>query len=218
MNHLDSDRGGRVTSGEVTKVPLSQLARLYKLNERFPAVFASGVCKPLKIGLLEDLLHRLGPSAQATDLSRLVGKHTCRMRYQRALAAGGPRFDLDGQECGEVDEAGRAAALKVLGKPTKERIARDRRAMLLKAFEESRVSASEYAKQAHLDENRLTSDVDRARHERTVRHADQAGLAQRLKDSGQPPEMFAAKHGIPLNKLLAIVAKVAARSQPAATP
>jgi ProP effector len=74
------------------------------LRDRFP-VFRAWL--PLKIGIRDDL------AAAAPDLRAdvLLCRHTRTLAYLRAVAAGGPRYDLDAQPAGSVspDEQAYAA-------------------------------------------------------------------------------------------------------------
>ena len=78
----------------------------------FPAVFVAEQWKPhrpLKRGVDNDLIeHGVLLPAEC----RVLGWYVSRRTYQVALAAGGPRYDLDGQPAGEVtpDEADHAKA------------------------------------------------------------------------------------------------------------
>jgi sRNA-binding protein len=62
--------------------------------------------KPLKIGLGEELLALAGvhPAIELsrTPLCRALKGYTHAPAYRKALAKGGPRYDLDGQPTGEV--------------------------------------------------------------------------------------------------------------------
>jgi ProP effector len=78
-----------------------RLAALAKLAELHPACFAaeaSGPYRPLKIGIYADLRKR---GLKAAEVG-VLGVYTRRLAYLKAVAAGGPRYDLDGNPCGEV--------------------------------------------------------------------------------------------------------------------
>lgn len=79
--------------------------KILKLAAHWPALFSLDECKPVKIGVADDLL----ADARARGLDITEGQirfglcsHTHRALYLKALAAGGPRFDLNGHPCGEV--------------------------------------------------------------------------------------------------------------------
>ncbi len=72
------------------------------LAELFPVFVADWrkPHRPLKLGVHQDLLNRgvLTPK----ECHVVLPVYTGRRQYQKALAAGGPRFDLDGNPAGEV--------------------------------------------------------------------------------------------------------------------
>jgi ProP effector len=81
---------------------------LNKLAKRFPAAFALSNRKPLKLGIRDDLLARgVAPEVASAGL-RL---YCWNGRYFKAVKAGAPRIDLDGNPAGVVtaDEAEHAA-------------------------------------------------------------------------------------------------------------
>jgi sRNA-binding protein len=73
------------------------------LAEHFPAVFALEGWqphKPLKIGINEDIV--AAGIIPPEDIGPTLRVYVRRLMYQRALAAGGSRYDLNGEPCGEV--------------------------------------------------------------------------------------------------------------------
>jgi ProP effector len=99
-------------------------AALAKLAELYPACFAAGASgphRPLKIGIYADLRERGLKAAEAG----VLGVYTRRRAYLKAVAAGGPRYDLDGNPCGEVTADQMAAAQAKIEAAAK--IARERR-------------------------------------------------------------------------------------------
>ena len=80
---------------------------LDQLCQAFPACFNRTVPKPLKIGLGEEVMALAGMHPALADLSRTqlrraLKVYTGASAYRKALARGGPRYDLDGQPAGEV--------------------------------------------------------------------------------------------------------------------
>ncbi|MCP5158913.1 MAG: ProQ/FinO family protein [Gammaproteobacteria bacterium] len=78
-----------------------------RLCATFPAVFNRQTPKPLKVGIGQEVLVLAGVHPAFTDLARkdlrrALAAYTRAFRYRKALAAGGPRYDLDGQPAGEV--------------------------------------------------------------------------------------------------------------------
>jgi ProP effector len=83
------------------------------LAEHFPTVFALEGWqphKPLKIGIKEDIA--AAGIMPAEDIGPTLRLYVRRLMYQRALAAGGSRYDLNGEPRGEVtaEQAAGAAA------------------------------------------------------------------------------------------------------------
>lgn len=81
---------------------------LAAMGELWPAIFAPDApTVPLKIGVDKDLIAALCPYESPTKVKRVLGLYLhglIKKRYLKALSAGGPRYDLDGQECGLVTE------------------------------------------------------------------------------------------------------------------
>jgi ProP effector len=80
------------------------------LAELFPNVFVAerwDTHRPLKIGIRDDLVAR---GIIQPDEAKAIGVYTGRRMYQQALAEGGARFDLDGNECGAVSDEQAAVA------------------------------------------------------------------------------------------------------------
>ena len=80
---------------------------LDQLCQAFPACFNRIDPRPLKIGLGEELLALAGVHPALADLTRTrirraLKVYTGMPAYRRALARGGPRYDLNGQPAGEV--------------------------------------------------------------------------------------------------------------------
>ncbi|HRY15216.1 MAG TPA: ProQ/FinO family protein [Candidatus Competibacteraceae bacterium] len=88
---------------------------LDRLCEAFPALFHRQTPKPLKMGLGEALMGLAGVHPALADLTRTQIRRALKVytgagRYRRALAKGGPRYDLDGQPAGEVTPEQQALA------------------------------------------------------------------------------------------------------------
>ena len=78
-----------------------------RLCAAFPACFSRSAPQPLKIGLGEELLALAGVHPALADLSRTQVRRALKVytgspAYRKALARGGPRYDLAGQPAGEV--------------------------------------------------------------------------------------------------------------------
>ncbi|MCG9696494.1 RNA chaperone ProQ [Shewanella sp. Isolate11] len=82
-------------------------AILAYLYETFPLCFiAEGETKPLKIGLFQDLAERLADDSKVskTQLRIALRRYTSSWRYLKSVKAGAQRVDLDGNECGELEQ------------------------------------------------------------------------------------------------------------------
>ena len=80
---------------------------LDRLCAAFPACFSRTAPKPLKIGLGEEVMALAGVHPALADLSRTQLRRALKVytgmpAYRKALARGGPRYDLNGQPAGEV--------------------------------------------------------------------------------------------------------------------
>jgi sRNA-binding protein len=99
------------SQNQIANQTVAALARL------FPAAFVTdrwAPHKPLKCGIANDLITR---GVLLPHECRALGWYTRRRQYQAALAAGGPRYDLDGNVAGAVTpehaEAAKAALAKL---------------------------------------------------------------------------------------------------------
>jgi ProP effector len=96
-------KGKSTENMDIVQNPVS--ATLKRLREHY-SIFAQ--FKPLKLGIHKDLLERQFATLQ--ELRPALTRHTSDSRYLRAVAAGGPRFALDGTEVGEVSEEEKSIA------------------------------------------------------------------------------------------------------------
>ena len=73
--------------------------------ELWPELFNREKPKPLKVGITNDLIQDIAIRELAFGAGALraaVASYVQSPRYYRALVAGGARYDLKGQPCGEV--------------------------------------------------------------------------------------------------------------------
>lgn len=80
------------------------------LAERFPALFGTGVAKPIKLRIQGDIQARAPGLLGRKSLSIFLQRHTTSTAYIKALIAAEHRFDLDGQPAGPIAAEHRAAA------------------------------------------------------------------------------------------------------------
>ncbi|WED23160.1 RNA chaperone ProQ [Vibrio sp. JC009] len=77
------------------------------IAECFPNCFTlEGEAKPLKIGIFQDLAERLAedPKVSKTQLRAALRQYTSSWRYLHGVKPGAVRVDLDGNECGELEQ------------------------------------------------------------------------------------------------------------------
>ncbi|MEN3262674.1 ProQ/FinO family protein [Sodalis endosymbiont of Spalangia cameroni] len=111
-------REERIARNRAKKLRQGQEA-IASLVAHWPQLFSLEQPKPLKTGIAADLLDDI--KARELDLTRARASaalmfYTQTPAYQQAVHAGGNRFDLGGQPCGEVTEEQQAHALKQLEK------------------------------------------------------------------------------------------------------
>lgn len=90
------------------------------LAERFPHCFsAEGEARPLKIGIFQDLVERVGGemNLSKTQLRSALRLYTSSWRYLYGVKPGATRVDLDGNPCGELEEQHVEHARSSLKKP-----------------------------------------------------------------------------------------------------
>ncbi|MGO1296618.1 MAG: RNA chaperone ProQ [Vibrio sp.] len=77
------------------------------IAECFPKCFTlEGEAKPLKIGIFQDLAERLSDDSKVskTQLRAALRQYTSSWRYLHGVKPGAVRVDLDGNDCGELEE------------------------------------------------------------------------------------------------------------------
>ncbi len=77
------------------------------IAECFPSCFTlEGEAKPLKIGIFQDLAERLAEDEKVskTQLRAALRQYTSSWRYLHGVKPGAIRVDLDGNECGELEQ------------------------------------------------------------------------------------------------------------------
>ncbi|WP_096618622.1 RNA chaperone ProQ [Candidatus Enterovibrio altilux] len=77
------------------------------IAELFPNCFTlRGKAHPLKIGIFQDLSERIAddPKVSKTQLRAAIRQYTSSWRYLYGMKAGSVRVDLDGVNCGELEQ------------------------------------------------------------------------------------------------------------------
>ncbi|MFT4463967.1 MAG: ProQ/FINO family protein [Sodalis sp. (in: enterobacteria)] len=111
-------REERIARNRAKKLRRDQEA-IASLVAHWPQLFSLEQSKPIKIGMVANILDDI--KARELELTRAKASaalmfYTQTPAYQQAVHAGGSRFDLGGQPCGEVTEEQKAHALKQLEK------------------------------------------------------------------------------------------------------
>jgi ProP effector len=90
---------------DVQREQINQTIEL--LCHKFPACFVQFERRrqPLKIGIVDDILARLGDQLDRELLGRSLRYYTRNTFYRLSQQPGAPRIDLDGNESGTVSEA-----------------------------------------------------------------------------------------------------------------
>ena len=171
---------------------LSPAACAAKLAELFPAVFTVGLPKPLKLRIQADIQERVPATFTRKVLSLFLQRHTTGTAYLRALSQQPERVDLDGNPAGAVSDEHREAAAAELTRRRslhEERRAAERqaqrqaqeearrqyveedqarrdRAGLLRAFEGSTLTRSNFCALKNVPEATLDAVLAQARQER----------------------------------------------------
>ena len=68
-----------------------------------PGILTGSMPAPLKVGIREDVAARY-PAADPAAIARWLRGWTGTEQYRRQIAAGGPRYDLDGHQAGEITD------------------------------------------------------------------------------------------------------------------
>ncbi|MBM2910090.1 ProQ/FinO family protein [Escherichia coli] len=89
----------------MTKRQSKNRKRIIRLVELWPELFNREKTKPLKVGIPDDLIQDIAIRELAFGAGTLhaaVASYVQSPCYYRALIAGGARYNLNGQPCGEV--------------------------------------------------------------------------------------------------------------------
>ena len=101
----------------MTKRQRKNHRRVNRLAEYWPELFGAETIKPLKTGIIRDVLEDAKSRELLIGHGVLCGALTSYIhttRYLKAIVAGGPRYGLNGQPCGEVTSDEKAVARGIL--------------------------------------------------------------------------------------------------------
>ncbi|EBV5083852.1 proQ/FINO family protein [Salmonella enterica subsp. enterica serovar Minnesota] len=103
----------RVRPETMTRSQWKNVKHMRRILALWPELFDLDNPKPLKVGVLDDIQRDIAARDLTTGtgvLKAAIASYTRRLRYKKALAAGGARYDLNGQPCGEVTPEQQQAA------------------------------------------------------------------------------------------------------------
>ena len=197
----------------VPEMTPSECAR--QLKERFPALFAGNVAKPLKLRIQADIKERAPGVFTKAVMSAFLRRHTGTTAYLIALTKAEHRVDLDGQPAGEITDEHRQVAQEEL----------DRR----RAVHQERRAKEAEAERANRDKARAEERAAQAqaREEQELQEHKRRNRAQLLRDFEKTTltrANFCVLKGLPeadLDRVLEIARKEAAEwvaSRPATPP
>ncbi|HHY5507661.1 TPA: ProQ/FINO family protein [Escherichia coli] len=107
----------RIPWQHMTKRQRKNRRRINRLAEYWPELFGAETIKPLKTGIIRDVLEDAKSRELPIGHGVLRGALTSYIhtsRYLKAIVAGGPRYGLNGQPCGEVTEEDKSVASELL--------------------------------------------------------------------------------------------------------
>ena len=182
----------------------SECAR--QLKERFPALFAGNVAKPLKLRIQADIKERAPGVFTKAVMSAFLRRHTGTTAYLIALTKAEHRFDLDGQPAGEITDEHRQVAQEEL----------DRR----RAVHQERRAKEAEAERANRDKARAEERAAQTqqREEQELQEQKRRNRAQLLRDFEKTTltrANFCVLKGLPeadLDRVLEIARKEAAEA------
>ena len=143
-----------------------------QLKALFPALFTGGH-KPLKLRNQADIQERAPGQFTKAQLSAFFRRHTGNTGYLIALSKATHRFDLDGQEAGELSDEHRNAAKEELARRRgvqQERVALEQqqrwnRAGLLRDYERTTLTVANFCALKGVTEEELPGLLEIARKE-----------------------------------------------------
>lgn len=172
---------------------------LEKLFELYPHLFGAEFL-PLKLGIFQELLAQHPEQFQRDSLKAALGVHTRSTRYLQSVAAGKPRYDLQGEAGESVAPEHVYLALVELFRRRQARTQDDLRpklrAQLIAAFEASGLSRADYLARVQPNDEQAAALLEEALAESAQKTARQEALLKAFEGSGQTPEAFADMYGL----------------------
>jgi sRNA-binding protein len=177
----------------------SVLPVLEKLFELYPKLFGAEFL-PLKLGIFQDLLAAHPEQLERASLKAALGVHTRSTRYLQCVAAGKPRYNLQGEAVEPVAPEHVYQTLLELFRRHQSRSVEDLRPKLRKqmmtAFEASALSRQDYLTQVQGNDAEANTLLEEAFTERDQRLARREALQSAFKSSGKTAAEFASMYGL----------------------
>jgi ProP effector len=172
---------------------------LEKLFTLYPHLFGAEFL-PLKLGIYQELMAAHPEQFTRETLKAALGQHTRSTRYLQSVAAGQPRYDLQGQAVEAVAPEHVYLALLELFRRRQARAREDLRpklrAQLVAAFEASGLSRQDYLARVQTADLEATSLLEEALAECDQKLARQEALLRAFDSSGKTLEAFADMYGL----------------------
>lgn len=155
---------------------LSPAAVASKLKTLFPALFGGNGFKPIKLRVQVDIQERAPGQFSKAQLSGFLRRYTGNAGYLIALGRATHRFDLDGEQAGELSEEHRTAAREELARRRavqQERVELEQtqarnRAGLLHDYERTTLTLANFCALKGVSEEELPALLEIAKAERAA--------------------------------------------------
>ncbi len=172
---------------------------LEKLFELHPKLFGAQFL-PLKLGIFQDLLASHPEQLERATLKIALGLHTRSTPYLQSVAAGKPRYNLQGEPVEAVAPEHVYLALLELFRRRQGRTAEDLRPklrkQLMKAFEASGLTRQDYLSRVQTNDAEANQLLEESFAERDQQLARQEALLRAFQSSGKTLAEFADMYGI----------------------
>ncbi|ENJ0753522.1 ProQ/FinO family protein [Salmonella enterica] len=102
-----SARTKRIRPEGLSRAQWKKRKRVQKITEFWPKLFDINNPKPLKLNIMQDMakdIQARGPDMGIGSVRVALNAYTSHAKYIRCVAAGGMRYDLNGEPCEEVTE------------------------------------------------------------------------------------------------------------------
>jgi ProP effector len=172
---------------------------LEKLFELYPHLFGANFM-PLKLGIFQELLAAHPEQFERSTLKAALGLHTRSGRYLHSVAAGNPRYDLQGAVVEAVSPEHIYLAMLELFRRRQGRTQEDLRPkfrqQLMAAFEASGLTRQDYLTRVQTHSAGANELLEEAFAERDLKLAKQEALVRTFEASGKTLAEFADMYGM----------------------